>query len=136
MFASVSAFHLTYIGFFNYVPFLFNLLKKVREMSEIDNVEKVYLAAKWSLIAAFLSVTVPHVAPLLDDPEGTIKALEAQNYEPVDVGGGVWFGAGFGDLWRTEFTAKNLKGELVDGYATKGIFKGTTLREITLVEPQ
>lgn len=85
-------------------------------------------AAYGGLIAAWLSVTAVHIGPILDDPEGTTRALQAQGFEPIEVGGGVWLGGSAGDLWRTKFTAENPKGDIVDGYATSGIFKGTTLR--------
>lgn len=78
-------------------------------------------------LAAIFTVSA-QVAPILDDPEGTTNTLKSHGFEPVEVGGGVWMGGSAGDLWRTKFTAKNPKGELVEGYATSGVFKGTTLR--------
>ena len=83
-----------------------------------------YLAA--GVVALFSAVA--HVAPILDDVPGTTRALEAQGFEPVEVGGGVWFGGSSGDLWRTQFTAINPNGVEVEGYATSGFFRGTTLR--------
>ena len=81
-----------------------------------------------TLGAAAIFSAVAHVAPIMDDVKGTTRALEAQGFEPVEVGGGVWFGGSEGDFWRTKFTAVNPNGVEVDGYATKGLFKGTTLR--------
>lgn len=81
--------------------------------------------------ATLLSTTflvAANCAPILTDVEGTTKTLKAQGFEPVEVGGGKWFGGSKGDFWRTKFTANNIKGEKVEGYATKGLFKGTTLR--------
>lgn len=78
-------------------------------------------------LAAIFS-TVSNVAPILTDPAGTTKALKAQGFSNVEILGGKWLGGSSGDFWRTRFKAQNQKGEPVEGYATSGIFKGTTLR--------
>lgn len=39
-----------------------------------------------------------------------------------------FFGCGKGDIFRTTFTAKNTKGQQVDGVVCKGLFKGSTIR--------
>jgi hypothetical protein len=89
---------------------------------------KLKTAVYGGLIAAWLGTGAAQVAPILDDPEGTTSTLKAQGFEPIEVGGGVWLGGSAGDFWRTKFTAENPKGDVVEGYATSGIFKGTTLR--------
>lgn len=84
-------------------------------------------------IAAALPLAAVQIGPVLDDPKGTTETLKAQGYKPVEVGGGVWLGGDTADLWRTKFKAVAPNGGVVEGYATRGVFKGTTLRGITPV---
>lgn len=89
---------------------------------------RVYIVTMGATVLSAISTSVVNIAPILDDVEGTTETLKKQGFEPIEVGGGKWFGGSQGDLWRTQFEAINVKGDTVEGYATKGIFKGTTLR--------
>lgn len=97
-------------------------------MSISSKKEFAIAAAGGVVLLGALSIPVIQIAPILTDVEGTTRTLEAQGFEPTDVGGGVWLGGSQGDFWRTKFKAQNPKGEPIEGYATRGIFKGTTLR--------
>jgi hypothetical protein len=77
-------------------------------------------------ILFLLAVTVLLVA--CDDPPTARRALEAQNLEPLQVGGYSWLMCGKGDQFATRFTARNLAGKVVTGAVCSGWSKGATIR--------
>ena len=79
--------------------------------------ELVYLALAGTLLAAFNN-------PFWTDEDGAAKALKAQNYEPVQVGGYSLFGCE--TVYATKFVAKNNKGETVKGVVCKGLLNRTS----------
>ncbi len=56
------------------------------------------------------------------------RVVEAQGMTDVKVTGYSFFGCSEDDLYRSTFTAKNVKGESVEGVICGGIFKGYTVR--------
>lgn len=62
------------------------------------------------------------------DEKGATKALERNNYKPIDVGGYGWFDGSKDDVYRTKFKAVAPNGDTITGCVTKGWFKGSTIR--------
>ena len=66
--------------------------------------------------------------PLMTDPDGARDTLDSHGFTDIKAGGYSWLGCGKGDVWKTEFTAKNERGKEVSGIVCMGLFKGSTLR--------
>ena len=62
------------------------------------------------------------------DVSGASKALKDQGLDPTDVGGYAWFGCSDKDVFKTKFTAENIKGRVVKGQVCSGWLKGATIR--------
>lgn len=60
-----------------------------------------------------------------EDAERTLKAHGMSN---IEITGHAWTGCGKGDNFRSHFTAKNVKGEAVDGTICCGWMKDCTVR--------
>lgn len=60
------------------------------------------------------------------DEKGARKALEANNYKVIDVGGYDLFGGE--DTFKTKFKAISPNKDTVTGTVTRGWFKGSTIR--------
>ncbi len=80
-----------------------------------------------TLIAGSLSLILA-VAIGIPDIDGATKTVDQMGFTPIKVGGFAPFQCGQGDLFATRFSAKNSKGDTVNGVVCKGIFKGSTLR--------
>ncbi len=71
------------------------------------------------------------ISPIMTDSDGAKATVEKAGFNEVKTNGYGWFSCGIGqdsDVWRTDFTAKNPKGEDVSGTVCEGILKGSTLR--------
>ena len=66
--------------------------------------------------------------PLWTDPEGARNTADSHGFTNIETKGYSWFGCGKGDIWHTQFTAKNENGKDVSGVVCRGFFKGSTLR--------
>lgn len=66
--------------------------------------------------------------PAWQDQEGAAQTLENAGYDVVETGGYGWFSCGKGDLWKTDFVAKNQNGKEITGTVCEGLFKGSTIR--------
>jgi hypothetical protein len=83
-----------------------------------------------------LNTRLSHVAYLLlvvvlsscTDKSGAKKALERNNFKPIEVGGYGWFSGSKEDVYRTNFKAIAPNGDTVTGCVTSGFFKGNTVR--------
>ncbi len=98
------------------------------EYHEQENLKTKYTLMVWGgIIACAVGYGVMTGENPLTDVEGTTKALKANNFDPVDVGGYSLYGCG-SDLFATKFVAKNQQGKRVNGVGCSGLIKGTTLR--------
>jgi hypothetical protein len=84
---------------------------------------KIYFFSIVAMLGLYLML-----APSCTDKKGATKALERNNYKPIDVGGYDWFGGGKDDVYRTNFKAIAPNGDTVTGCVTSGWFKGNTIR--------
>lgn len=62
------------------------------------------------------------------DPDGAVKAAEAQGLTNVQPQGYSFFGCKKDDDFATKFTATGANGQPVEGVACGGYFAGTTVR--------
>ncbi len=85
---------------------------------------------------AAMVTAVLHLAPIIDDVEGTNRILAAYQLEPIKVGGGVWISGGLGDMLKTKFMARQQTGEkkCVAGFTTRGFFStpGMVIRDLKI----
>lgn len=59
-------------------------------------------------------------------PQETINLLEEKGFVNVEIYGSTAAGCGRrGDVWRTAFSAQNMKGQTVSGIACKSLFSDT-----------
>jgi hypothetical protein len=86
------------------------------------------LKSTFAISAIALAVGLSFTNPLWTDPAGATKTLDDGGFTQIQTGGYSWFGCGKGDLYHTEFKAKNAQGKEVSGVVCKGLFKGSTIR--------
>lgn len=89
---------------------------------------KAGLAAALAPLVLVFGVAAAFSNPAWQDPEGAAQTLENAGYEVTETGGYGWFSCGRGDLWRTDFKAKNQNGKEISGTVCEGLFKGSTIR--------
>lgn len=57
-----------------------------------------------------------------------VKALNANGFTEIQTHGHAFFGCSDGDTFATKFTAKNQRGQKVNGVVCSGWLKGSTIR--------
>ncbi|MBU0860057.1 MAG: hypothetical protein KJ667_08970 [Alphaproteobacteria bacterium] len=76
----------------------------------------VALASVFAWAALFMN-------PYMTDPEGARDTLDSHGFTDIETKGRPMFLScgGGGDLWKTEFTARNPQGKEVSGIVCKGL---------------
>lgn len=83
----------------------------------------IFVLALWALVA------VVGLSGCEDGPARGLNAIESQGFSDVTLGDYAWLGCGReDDLVRKHFTAKNVRGQRVEGLVCCGLGKGCTVR--------
>lgn len=104
-----------------------NIKKGLKEFWEIVT-EVIDRKTRFSLIVfVILIITIPNSC---QDKEGTLKILEENGYEVVEVGGYAWLGCPQHSAWRTKFVVKDKNsGKHVDGCYCTGFVKRIVIEQ-------